>query len=87
MKANDVERKKFDKALDDMIELYEGIEDDEPIISFENDVFVLLEKAKVKYGVRAVNEKVNTVCRAMLTWLPLDDVNLEEDEEEEEETD
>lgn len=83
MKANNVERKKFDKALDDMIALFNDIEDDKPLVSFNNDVIELIEKAKVKYGEVEVNKKINAICRETLSWLPLDDVELEEEESEE----
>ncbi|GGB45464.1 hypothetical protein F3157_15085 [Virgibacillus dakarensis] len=79
MKANELETKRFDKALDEFIELFNNLEKDEPIIHFEEEVVQNIERAKKKYGNDMVDEKINTVVREMLSWLDLEDV--EEDEE------
>ena len=85
MKANDYETKRFDKALDEILDLFNNLENDEPIIDFNDDVLELIEKAKKKYGIEQVSGKINTIVEEMLSWLDLDDVDLKEEEEEEEE--
>ncbi|MFC7392627.1 atypical membrane-integrating protein (Mistic protein) [Scopulibacillus cellulosilyticus] len=84
MKANDQERKKFDKALDDILELFNELEDDKPLIDFDDDVIENIEKTKLKFGESETNEKINTLIRDMLSWLDLSDVDLEEDTEDDE---
>ncbi|SET17486.1 voltage-gated potassium channel [Oceanobacillus limi] len=85
MKANDLERKKFDNALDDILDLFNNLEDDEPIIKFADDVMENIEFAKKKYGDETVDEKINTLVREMLSWLDLEDAESEEEKEEQEE--
>lgn len=82
MKANEYETKRFDKALDEILDLFNNIEEDEPIIDFNNEVLELIEKAKKKYGIEQVSEKINVVVEEMLSWLDLDDVDMKEDVEE-----
>ena len=83
MKANDYETKRFDKALDDILDLFNNLENDEPIIDFNEDVLELIEKAKRKYGIEQVSEKINSVVGEMLSWLDLEDIDLEEENKEE----
>ena len=83
MKANDYETKRFDKALDEILDLFNNLENDEPIIDFNDDVLELIEKAKKKYGIEQVSEKINSVVGEMLSWLELDDIDLGEVEVEE----
>ena len=83
MKANDYETKRFDKALDDILDLFNNLETDEPIIDFNEDVLELIEKAKKKYGIEQVSEKINSVIGEMLSWLDLEDIDLEEENKEE----
>ncbi|PAE27931.1 hypothetical protein CHI07_17200 [Paenibacillus sp. 7884-2] len=83
MKANDFETKRFDKALDEILDLFNNLETDEPIIDFNEDVLELIEKAKRKYGIEQVSEKINSVVGEMLSWLDLEDINMGEEEEEE----
>lgn len=85
MKATELESKRFDKALDEIIDLFNNIENDTPIIQFSDDVIENIERAKKKYGEDTVNEKINTVVREMLSWLDLDDVELDNGDEVEEE--
>ena len=85
MKANEYETKRFDKALDEILDLFNNLENDEPIIDFNDDVLELIEKAKKKYGIEQVSGKINTIVEEMLSWLDLDDVDLKGEEEEEEE--
>ncbi|RHW29441.1 hypothetical protein [Oceanobacillus profundus] len=84
MKANEYETKRFDKALDEILDLFNNLENDEPIIDFNDDVLELIEKAKKKYGIEQVSGKINTIVEEMLSWLDLNDVDLKEEEEEEE---
>lgn len=81
MKANDYETKRFDKALDEFLDLFNNLENDEPIIDFNDDVLELIEKAKKKYGIEQVSGKINTIVEEMLSWLDLDDVDMKEEEE------
>ena len=83
MKANDFETKRFDKALDEILDLFNNLETDEPIIDFNEDVLELIEKAKKKYGIEQVSEKINSVIGEMLSWLDLEDIDLEEENKEE----
>ena len=83
MKANDFETKRFDKALDEILDLFNNLETDEPIIDFNEDVLELLEKAKKKYGIEQVSEKINSFIGEMLSWLDLEDIDLEEENKEE----
>lgn len=79
LKATEIETKRFDKALDEILDIFNNIEDDEPIINFNDEVLELIEKAKKKYGIEKVSEKINAVVGEMLSWLDLEDINLEED--------
>ncbi|MGY4689119.1 atypical membrane-integrating protein (Mistic protein) [Salibacterium sp. K-3] len=88
MKANKVDFNKYSEAIDkisegnnEMIELFNEIEDDDPLISFHEDVIENINKAKKKYGSNVVDEKVNTVVGEMLSWLDLEKVELEEEDE------
>ncbi|RKQ34752.1 hypothetical protein [Oceanobacillus halophilus] len=83
MKATEIESKRFDKALDEILDLFNNLESDEPIIQYSEEVLKYIELAKKKYGDDLVNEKVNTVVGEMLSWLDLDEVELGEEEEKE----
>ncbi|WP_026571547.1 MULTISPECIES: hypothetical protein [Sediminibacillus] len=87
MKATELESKRFDKALDEILDLFNNLENDAPIIDFGQDVLDNIARAKKKYGDKMVNEKINTVVREMLSWLELDDVELAPEEEENEQDD
>ncbi|MEQ6390006.1 hypothetical protein RZN22_11835 [Bacillaceae bacterium S4-13-58] len=80
MKATELEKKRFDKGLDEFIELFNNMEDDKPIIHFSDEVLGNIERAKKKYGEEMVNEKINTVVHEMLSWLDLEDIEVEEGE-------
>ncbi|QHS21878.1 hypothetical protein GWK91_02505 [Virgibacillus sp. MSP4-1] len=82
MKATDVEQKRFDKALDEIIDLFNNIENDIPIINYSDDVIENIDKAKKKYGKDVMNERINNVVGEMLSWLDLDDVELDGEETE-----
>ena len=81
MKATELETKRFDKALDEILDLFNNLETDEPLINFSEDVVENIEKAKKKYGDEMVDGKINTVVNEMLSWLDLEDVELETEEE------
>ncbi len=85
MKANDIERKRFDEALDVIIDLFNNLENDRPIIQFNDEVLEQIEKAKIKYGEDTVHERINKIVQDMLAWLDLEDVEIEEEEESGEE--
>ncbi|MUK87999.1 hypothetical protein GMD78_06250 [Ornithinibacillus sp. L9] len=85
MKANDLERKKFDKALDDILDLFNNLEDDVPIINFNEEVIENIELAKKKYGDDTIDEKINALVREMLSWLDLEDVETNDNTEDEDE--
>ncbi|WP_091584360.1 hypothetical protein [Alteribacillus bidgolensis] len=81
MKANENDYHKYSEAIDKiqegnnaMIELFNELEDDDPLIHFGEDVMENIEKAKKKFGDDVVDEKINTVVREMLSWLDLNDV-------------
>lgn len=74
MKATEEESKKFDKALDVFLELFNNLENDTQIVEYSDEVADGIEKAKKKYGTDVVNEKINTVIGEMISWLDLDDV-------------
>ncbi|MGP4105515.1 atypical membrane-integrating protein (Mistic protein) [Virgibacillus sp. L01] len=82
MKANEKDYKKYSDAIDQiqqgndaMIDLFNEMEDDTELIGFDQKVVEQIEKAKAKFGDDAVNEKINSVVREMLSWLDLEGVN------------
>lgn len=79
MKANDTETKRFDKALDEILDLFNNLEDDKPVINYSMEVLQNIERAKLKYGSDMVDEKINTVVHEMLSWLDLNDVKTEDE--------
>ncbi|SFD39637.1 Membrane-integrating protein Mistic [Lentibacillus persicus] len=82
MKANEVETKRFDKALDEILDLFNNLEDDKPVINFNTEVLQNIERAKRKYGSGMVDEKINTVVHEMLSWLDLEDAPTPDEETE-----
>lgn len=81
MKANQKETKvlsdsidKMNEALEEIIELYNGIEEDVPVVKFDADVLDKINKAKDVYGEQYVNKKINSIVQEVLSWLPLDEV-------------
>ncbi|MFC4559423.1 hypothetical protein ACFO3D_14590 [Virgibacillus kekensis] len=90
MKANKEDLNKYSEAIDRisegneaMIELFNELESDDPIIAFDQEVATNIERAKKKYGKDMVNAKINTVVREMLSWLDLEGVELNEEGTEE----
>ncbi|MBM7587196.1 hypothetical protein JOC86_003769 [Bacillus pakistanensis] len=87
MRANKTENETLSKAidnmqegLDNMIELYNELEEDMPLINFDKEVLEDLEKAKHIYGEEYVSQKLNTIVKEVLTWLDLDEHEEEEEE-------
>ncbi|MFZ4450776.1 hypothetical protein [Salibacterium aidingense] len=85
MKADKNDFNKYSEAIDkiqegnnEMIELFNEMEDDEPVIEYTPEVLENIEKAKKKYGSGVVDEKINTVVGEMLSWLELEDVTIDE---------
>ncbi|SDQ26466.1 voltage-gated potassium channel [Virgibacillus subterraneus] len=86
MKANEKDYQKYSDAIDQiqqgndaMIDLFNEMEDDTELIGFDQNVVNQIEKAKIKFGDDAVNEKINTVVREMLSWLDLEGVNSKDE--------
>ena len=50
MKATDLERQRFEKALDEILDLFNNIEEEVSIINFSEDVIDNIGRAKKKYG-------------------------------------
>lgn len=82
MKANEKDSQTLSDAIDQVnegmeaiVELYNNLEDDRPLIRFNANVMATLEKAKEKYGDDFVDEKINGMVKEMLGWLSLDDIN------------
>lgn len=73
MKATEIERKSFDKSLDGILELFNNLEEDVPIIHFSDDVIENIERAKEKYGEDTVHQKINAIVGEMLSWLDLEE--------------
>lgn len=83
MKANEKDYNKYSEAIDriqegneTMIELFNELEGDDPIIKFDNGVMETIERAKKKYGDHMVDRKLNNVVREMLSWLDLEDIDI-----------
>jgi hypothetical protein len=91
MKANNKENKAFSDSIDklsdgidEIVELYNVLEEDIPLINFEKRVISDIEKAKKIYGDRYVDQKINTIVKEVLSWLDLDKVEEKEGGEAEE---
>ncbi len=83
MKANEQEGQLFSDSIDQIntgmeaiINLYNELEPDEPFIQFDPDVIEKIRKVKEKYGDTFVDQKINTVVKEMIDWLPVDDQQL-----------
>jgi len=77
MKANTRENQAFSDAIDRLnsgmetiINLYNELEEDEPIITFDETVISAISKAKAIYGDEFVNQKINALVRETLSFLP-----------------
>jgi ABC-type iron transport system FetAB ATPase subunit len=60
---------KASEGLDAIIELYNELEEDRPIIQLDEEVLEALEKAKENYGEDMINEKINALIKEALSWL------------------
>ncbi|WP_421383975.1 protein mistic [Bacillus salacetis] len=92
MKIDDQERNQLSQAIDQLsegldsfIELYNESVEDKPLLQLTEANESLLSRAIIKFGGEEVNAKVNKVIAELLEWLPLDDVESGEDNEESEE--
>lgn len=92
MKVDDKERNQLSQAIDQLsegldavIELYNESVEDKPLLQLTEENESLLGKAVIKFGGEEVNGKVNKVIAELLEWLPLDDVEIEKEENEENE--
>lgn len=80
MKVSKEENKKLSDSIDQMqealdvfIELYNQSEEDTFYVQLDNEVIELIQKAKNAFGQEMVNQKVNTIIKEVLSFLPLDD--------------
>ncbi|WP_458413654.1 atypical membrane-integrating protein (Mistic protein) [Schinkia sp. CFF1] len=60
-------------ALDVFIDLYNQSEEDTFCVQLNEEVVELIQKAKNAFGDDVVNQKVNTIIKEVLSFLPLDD--------------
>ncbi|WEG12018.1 hypothetical protein PU629_18115 [Pullulanibacillus sp. KACC 23026] len=93
MKATPQEGQIFSDAVDlinngieSIINLYNDLEPDHPVIQFDQDVVELITRVKEKYGESFVDKKVNSVVKEMLEWLPIEDKGEAKTDGEEKET-
>ncbi len=70
---------KMSEGLDAIIELFNELEEDKPIIRLDDKVLDELEEAKEKYGVDFINRKMNNLIREALSWLSAQENEEEED--------
>lgn len=90
MKVSKDENKKLSDSIDQMqealdifIELYNQSEEDTFYVQLDDEVIELIQKAKNAFGQEMVNQKVNTIIKEVLSFLPLDDY-IENDKDESE---
>lgn len=79
MKANHEEGQIFSDSIDlinngieAIINLYNELEPDQPLIQFDQEVLQKIGKLKEKYGNGFVDKKINAVVKEMIDWLPVD---------------
>jgi len=79
MKANEKDYQKYSDAIDQiqegydsMVELFNELENDIPIINFDAEIIEKIEIAKEKYGDSTIDEKINSVIGEILSMLELD---------------
>ncbi|WP_408010563.1 atypical membrane-integrating protein (Mistic protein) [Pseudalkalibacillus sp. A8] len=70
---------KMSEGLDAIIELFNELEEDKPIIRLDDKVLAELEEAKEKYGEDFINRKMNNLIREALSWLSAQENEDEED--------
>lgn len=80
MKVSKDENKKLSDSIDQMqealdvfIDLYNQSEEDTFYVKLDDEVIELIQKAKNAFGQDMVNQKVNTIIKEVLSFLPLDD--------------
>lgn len=90
MKVSIDESKKLSDAIDQMqvaldvfIELYNQSEEDAFYVQLDDEVIELIQRANNAFGSDVVNQKVNTIIKEVLSFLPLDDYQEENDKESE----
>lgn len=91
MKASGKESQTFSDAIDSVnngmeiiINFYNELEEDQPLIKFEDEVLEGIAKVKEKYGADFVDQKINTLVKEMMSWLPMNDsetVKIDESKE------
>lgn len=67
------------EALDVFIELYNQSEEDSFYVQLDEEVIELIKKAKHALGEDIVNQKVNTIMKEVLSFLPFDHVTNKAD--------
>ncbi|MCA1032723.1 atypical membrane-integrating protein (Mistic protein) [Bacillus timonensis] len=77
MKLKDEDKNSFSEAIDKLNEgldvvigLYNDAEEDKPLIVFDEEVMVAIEKAKQTIGEEAITKKINTIIKEVLSFLP-----------------
>ena len=90
MKVSKEENKKLSDSIDQMqialdvfIELYNQAEEDSFVVKLDDEVIELIQKAKSAFGQEVVNQKVNTIIKEVLSFLPLNDYSDKDKDEEE----
>jgi hypothetical protein len=80
MKLSKKENKSISDAIDQVqeglntfIEMYNESEEDQPFISFDEEVITGIEKARRIFGDDFVNKKINALVKEVISFLPLDD--------------
>jgi len=90
LKVSKEENKKLSDSIDQMqialdvfIELYNQAEEDSFVVKLDDEVIELIQKAKSAFGQEVVNQKVNTIIKEVLSFLPLNDYSDKDKDEEE----
>ncbi|MCG3421233.1 atypical membrane-integrating protein (Mistic protein) [Oceanobacillus jordanicus] len=80
MKANEKDYQKYSDAIDRiqegneaMIELFNELEKDNPVIELNEEVLKNITRAKEKYGEEVIDQKINSIIAEMLSWLDLNE--------------
>ncbi|WLD94780.1 atypical membrane-integrating protein (Mistic protein) [Alkalihalobacillus sp. AL-G] len=79
MKASKREQNELSRALDKasegldaIIEMYNELEEDKPIINLDDQVIKELEKARGSFGEEFIDRKLNSLIKEALSWLSAD---------------
>jgi uncharacterized protein YwgA len=80
MKANENDYQKYSDAIDRiqegneaMIELFNELEKDNPVIDLNEELLKNITRAKEKYGEEVIDQKINSIIAEMLSWLDLNE--------------